>query len=218
MGNANRLPRIRRRVVDELDPRRHEPKRRLSGPSAAIFAYLVIRAIAANIAEGDPVQAASFRAAQTTPNKVKGFSLGRSHQMPLTPAFKNRSHHPRITPAMNHCKYPQRSFIWSVCDQIVVGMQKSETARIEIRASMPRVRKCYCRLNAPLNLANHTVGIVHAVFGDVLPDVVQINLCFRMKIVSGHASSERLAALLAANRAMTSSPGTSFTLPFLTSS
>ena len=69
------------------------------------------------------------------------------------------------------------------------------------------------------DIRNHAISGTGIFVGDVFPDLGKIDFGLWMEIVAGYAGGLNLrASLFSRNRAKTSSPGMSFTLPVLISS
>ena len=73
-------------------------------------------------------------------------------------------------------------------------------------------------LDGSFNLYHHAVGGIKVVLGYKLPNGIEVNLSFGVKLIPDHRCSARRAALLARSRANTSSPEIGFTAPLSKSS
>lgn len=84
---------------------------------------------------------------------------------------------------------------------------------------VPLVREGSKPSDGRQNFRGHVIGGVEAPVGNKVPDLFKVERRFRVKIVARHDRGvDRRAALFSRKRAMTSSPGTGFTLPLFKSS
>jgi len=98
---------------------------------------------------------------------------------------------------MHNGHNPQWPFLGCISDQIVAHHGKSQRPRRQVWALVSLIGKRNQAFDSGKNLRNHPVGGVEIIRANEFPNLVQIKLSFRMKLISGHEPvGERRAAAL----------------------
>ena len=81
---------------------------------------------------------------------------------------------------------PQRYFLRRVGNQIVPRGREAQRARGEVGAAVALMGELNERFNGCLNVVDRPISGKMVVFSDELPNGVEVNFSFRVKIIPSH--------------------------------